>query len=79
MTRTTARSPISPSRPATELYLGLIHMSDGVEGTRRRIDAAMRHVQRFGVGTECGFGRRPPDTIPALMELHAAVTRAFAD
>ncbi len=63
---------------ATELYLGLVHHTDGVEGTRRRIATARRHVPRFGVGTECGMGRRPPDTIPSLLALHSRVSAALA-
>lgn len=61
--------------PATDLYVGLIHFADGVEGARRRIAPARRHVDRFGVGTECGFGRRPPETVPALLDLHHEVAR----
>jgi hypothetical protein len=58
----------------TELYLGLVHHTDGVEGTRERIEVARRHVDRdFGVGTECGFGRREPETISELMRVHAQV------
>lgn len=64
--------------PATELYLGLVHMTDGAEGTRRRIAAARRYVQRFGVGTECGFGRRPPQTLGALLDIHTAVSAPLA-
>jgi hypothetical protein len=59
--------------PRTRLYLGLIHLQDGVEGTRRRIAVAERFVKDFGIATECGFGRRPPETIPELLKLHAAV------
>lgn len=59
--------------PETELYLGLVHLSDGAEGTRRRIETARRYAGRFGLSTECGFGRRPPETVPALLELHAAL------
>jgi hypothetical protein len=59
--------------PDTELYLGLIHLTDGVEGAKRRIAAAKRVVTDFGVSTECGFGRRPPETIPRLLELHRDV------
>ena len=59
---------------ATELYLGLIHTTDGLEGARRRIAAARKFCERFGIGTECGFGRRPPESIPALLELHAALS-----
>jgi hypothetical protein len=60
-------------RPQTELYIGLIHLDDGVEGARRRIKTACRHASGFGVATECGFGRRPADTIAPLLELHADV------
>ena len=58
-------------KPETELYLGLIHDSDGIDGTMRRIAAARRHVQGFGIATECGFGRRPPAAVPGLIELHS--------
>ena len=59
--------------PETELYLGLVHITDGVEGTRRRIEAAQRVITNFGVATECGFGRRPADTIPELLRIHGEV------
>ncbi|WP_211284840.1 hypothetical protein [Mycobacterium palustre] len=61
--------------PQTELYLGLVHYTDGVDGTRRRIETAFRHVDSFGVATECGFGRRPPEQIPGLLRIHRDVTR----
>jgi hypothetical protein len=57
----------------TELYLGLVHFSDGVEGTQKRIRAAQEVVGPFGVATECGFGRRPPETVRELMSIHSAV------
>jgi hypothetical protein len=60
-------------RPETELYLGLIHLDDGAAGAERRIAAARPFVADFGVATECGMGRRPPETIPALLALHAAI------
>lgn len=60
--------------PETELYLGLVHITDGTEGTRRRMEAAQRTLdQTFGVATECGMGRRPPETIPQLLRIHAEV------
>lgn len=61
--------------PETELYLGLVHITDGTDGARPRIAAARRFVDDFGVATECGFGRRPAETIPALLDLHAEVSR----
>jgi hypothetical protein len=58
---------------ATELYLGLIHLTDGVAGAKRRLAAAKQIVSDFGVATECGFGRRAPETIPQLLDLHREV------
>ena len=59
--------------PETELYLGLVHFTDGVEGTRRRIAAAQQVVAEFGVATECGMGRRNAETIPELLRIHREV------
>ncbi|MBI2736944.1 MAG: hypothetical protein HYX38_10415 [Rhodospirillales bacterium] len=57
--------------PGTELYLGLMHLTDGIEGAARRISAAVKAVSRFGISTECGLGTRPPETILPLLKLHA--------
>ena len=57
-------------KPGCELYLGLVHMTGGLAGTRRRIAAAEKFVRDFGIATECGFGRRPADTIPDLFRQH---------
>ncbi len=55
----------------TELYLGLVH-SDGVANTKRRIAAAHKYVAAFGIGTECGIGRkRRPDAVRSLFKIHA--------
>jgi hypothetical protein len=66
--------PLSGLRlPAgTQLFLGLIHATDGIDGVRRRIAAAQRWVPAFGVATECGFGRRDPGSVPGLLGLHRA-------
>ena len=68
-------APLSRLRlkPATELSLGLVHYTDGVAGTRRRLASAERHVKDFSVATECGFGRRDPATIPELLRIHTQV------
>jgi hypothetical protein len=58
-------------RPETRLALGLVHYTDGVEGTRRRMAAAEKYVREFMIATECGFGRRDPKTLPGLLEVHA--------
>ncbi len=59
-------------RPETELCLGLVHHTDGLEGTQRRMAAAGKYVRDFAIATECGLGRRPPETIPELLRIHAA-------
>jgi len=62
--------------PTTELYLGLVHAEDGVEGVRRRIAAASKHVERFGIATECGIARlRTPDLVSRILEIHAQGSR----
>ncbi len=58
--------------PETELFLGLVHYTDGAEGTRRRMATADRFVSNYGIATECGFGRRDPETIPDLLAVHCA-------
>jgi len=65
-------------RSETELYLGLVHHTGGVEGTRRRMEIARRFVSGFGVATECGWGRRPPNTVAELLRIHAAVSAPIA-
>ncbi len=53
------------------LYLVLVHIEDGVEGTNRRIATASRYVKDFGIATECGIGRQMPYEIEPLMQIHA--------
>jgi hypothetical protein len=62
----------------TLLYLGLLHLSDGIEGARHRMVAAGRFVSDYGIATECGLGRRPAETIPALLALHRDVAALTA-
>jgi hypothetical protein len=60
-------------RPETELSLGLVHYTDGVEGTARRLATARNYSPRFSIATECGFGRRDPRTLPELLQIHIKV------
>ena len=55
----------------TELVIGCVHHTDGLEGTKRRMAAAAKHAAAFGIATECGFGRREPSTLDALFQIHA--------
>ena len=63
-------------RPETELCLGLVHHTDGLDGAQRRLATARKFADRFAVGTECGFGRRNPGTIQELLRLHVAVAQS---
>lgn len=60
-----------------ELYLGLVHREDGVEGAARRIAVAQRFVPAFGVATECGIGRAPAGTTEGILQTHAEVAAAW--
>ncbi|MFE5293731.1 hypothetical protein ACFQ8T_16270 [Isoptericola sp. NPDC056618] len=61
--------------PTTELYLGVLHHEDGVEGAARRLAAAAQVLggRTVGVATECGFGRGPSERTAGLLDLHVAV------
>ncbi len=61
-------------KPETDLSLGLVHYTDGVAGTRKRLATAERYANSFSVATECGFGRRNPATIPDLLRIHADIS-----
>lgn len=61
-------------KPETELYLGLVHRTDGIDGARKRIAAARKAWPRFGIATECGFGRRPAQDVADLLRLHREIS-----
>ena len=58
--------------PETELAMGLVHLTGGLDGVKRRLATARRHVANFAIAAECGFGRRNPETLPELLRIHAA-------
>jgi hypothetical protein len=62
-------------RPETQLALGLVHHTDGIEGTARRMATARKYASNFAIGTECGFGRRKPETISELLRIHAEAAK----
>jgi hypothetical protein len=57
-------------KPATELYLGLIHHNDP-SGDDLRLAVARRHARVDGIGTECGWARGAPDRVDSLLKSHA--------
>jgi hypothetical protein len=65
--------------PDTELYLGLVHGSDGAEGTRKRMAVAQKHVPNFGIATECGMARaRKPELVRRLLDVHKEALEGVA-
>jgi hypothetical protein len=62
--------------PNTEIYLGLVHVADGVEGVLKRIETACEFVPQFGIATECGIARaRKPDLVHRILDTYAGASR----
>jgi methionine synthase II (cobalamin-independent) len=62
--------------PTTEIYLGLVHVKDGAEGTMRRLQVARKYLPEFGIATECGIARaRKPELIAQILAVHVDVSR----
>ena len=60
-----------------KLYLGLVHVTGGVDTSLGLLASAQRHATGFGVATECGFGRRPSESMPELLEIHRIIADAL--
>ena len=62
----------------TELYLGLVHATEGAPGTLRRMRAAAKYAPSFGIATECGIARaRTPALVRDIIHVHAEAARQF--
>ena len=70
-----AFAPLASLALDPDIFLGVVHLSDGVAGARKRIALADELLPRFGIATECGWGRRAPDSVTPLLELHASILR----
>lgn len=76
----TAESCLAPLKdlalaPETELYLGLVHVRDGAEGTNKRIAMARKFVSNFGIATECGIARaRKTSLVREILAVHVATS-----
>jgi hypothetical protein len=63
---------------STELYLGLVHVEDGVRGSIARVAAAKRHTRDFGVASECGISRgRDPNLALDFIEVYSKIAAAL--
>jgi methionine synthase II (cobalamin-independent) len=54
-----------------EIYLGLVHDADGVEGALRRAGTARKFLSHFGISTECGLAQRTPQNIRQILQIEA--------
>ncbi|ARQ00214.1 hypothetical protein [Pseudorhodoplanes sinuspersici] len=62
--------------PTTEIYLGVVHVADGVDGVIKRIETAREFVPQFGIATECGIARaRKPDLVHRILDTYAGASR----
>lgn len=62
----------------TKLFIGLVHLTDGTQGSLQRLRVFRRHYHgSSGVATECGWGRRKAETLPALLKVHREVAAAL--
>jgi hypothetical protein len=60
----------------TKLFLGLVHAGDGVEGTKRRMDAAAKVRADFGIASECGISRvKTPALVREILRIHGEAAR----
>jgi hypothetical protein len=61
-------APLRELRPrGAKVYLGVIHH---MAGFKERIAMARKYLPAFGLGAYCGFGRIPPDDMPAVLDEH---------
>jgi hypothetical protein len=61
--------------PRTEIFLGVVHISAGVEGVIARIETAREFVPEFGIATECGIARaRKPDLVHRILDTYAGAS-----
>lgn len=61
----------------TELYLGLIHHDDAA-GDKARLEAACKALGKFGISTECGWGRTEPAKVPGLISSHRSMMESVS-
>lgn len=58
---------------ATTLALGLVHLSDGIDGTQKRIAVARKFLGSFAIATECGLSHVPKDKVTDTLRLQAQI------
>ena len=66
-------APLKNLKPrGARVYLGVVHHMDGF---KERIALARKYLPEFGVAAYCGFGRIPPEQMPAVLEEHVQAVK----
>ena len=55
----------------TKVFLGMVHHTDDIDAFRRRRDLARKHLDSFGIGSVCGYGRLPAHELTGVLRIHA--------
>jgi hypothetical protein len=67
-------APLAKLEPrGARVYLGAVHHMDGFKD---RIAAARKYLPQFGLAGYCGFGRIPPQDMPAVLDEHLRAIKA---
>ena len=67
-------APLKNLEPrGARVYLGVVHHMDGFAD---RIAAARKYLPQFGLAGYCGFGRIPPEQMPAVLDEHMQAIKA---
>jgi hypothetical protein len=63
-----------------QIFLGVVHAADGVDGANRRIAAASAYLSDFGIAAACGMSRsRTPELVTQLLTIHRDCSREPAN
>ena len=69
-------APLQKLEPqGARVYLGAVH---NMATFRERIKTARKYLPDFGLGAYCGFGRRPPAELPAILNEHVEAAEIAA-
>ena len=67
-------APLKNLKPhGAKVYLGVVHNMNGFD---ERMALARKYLPEFGIAAYCGFGRVPPDQMPAVLEEHLQAIKA---
>jgi hypothetical protein len=67
-------APLQNLKPrGARVYLGVVHH---MEGFKERLAAARKYLPAFGLAGYCGFGRIPPQDMPAVLDEHVQAIKA---